>query len=71
MHFVVYLQSESANLYGNTATKLLNANDNIRNTSSSINVVEADMYLLLHHRQPLACRFCHGVPHGLYAIHYH
>lgn len=29
------------------------------------------MYLLLHHRQPLACRFCLGAPHAVYAIHYH
>ena len=33
--------------------------------------VDAGKYLQLHHRQPLACRFCRDAPHALYAIHYH
>lgn len=39
--------------------------------SSSMYQVDAGKYLLLHHRQPLACRFCRGAPHAPCAIHYH
>lgn len=34
-------------------------------------MAQVDKYLLLHHRQPLACRFCRDAPHAPYAIHYH
>ena len=36
-----------------------------------MNRVDVGKYLLLHHRQPLACRFCLDAPHAQYAIHYH
>lgn len=52
-------------------TAWCNTADNTKNISSSMNQGEAGKYLLLHHRQPLACRFCRGAPHALYAIHYH
>lgn len=42
-----------------------------QNVSSSMNQVDVGKYLLLHHRQPLACRLCHDAPRALYAIHYH
>lgn len=35
------------------------------------NVVQTDMYLLLHHRQPLACSSFRGAALGLCATHYH
>lgn len=52
-------------------TAWCNTTDNTENISSSMSRGDAGKYLLLHHRQPLACRFCRGAPHALYAIHYH